>query len=275
MLSFVNHRNSRGRVYTAAAAMASLSVVALTMAGCGSGNGTAPAPVAGSVTRDVVGPSQTVSGVPVSTWARLTEFGVVEQVGVNIPFALIQSPPGRGAGPSGAAAVVDFPRVVKAQTYLDHFEMHWEQAGHPPAFFSVPHFDLHFYSITPNQVRAIGPVDTVAPSASRLPAGYTWSGQSVPEMGVHATNNADLGAFAGGAPFQITMVTGFNQGVMHFVEPMITRQVLLTKQTLTRSVPVPAQLGRATRYPTTFRATYDAATNSYRLVFSDFIDKAN
>lgn len=36
------------------------------------------------------------------------------------------------------------------------------------------------------------------------------------------------------------------------------------------AVPKPTKLGKATRYPGTFSATYDAAANAYRLSLSGF-----
>jgi len=46
---------------------------------------------------------------------------------------------------------------------------------------------------------------------------------------------------------------------------------LLQKVNFAHDVPLPAVLGRTTRYPAEFTATYDLATDSYRFVFSDFM----
>jgi hypothetical protein len=215
----------------------------------------------------------------------------VIESGVTVPFSLIQNPPTpvlnrvtrhaghdhradevEAVGPAGAFVVVDFPDVVKQTTYLNHFELHWNPAGHPPDdIYGAAHFDLHFYNDTVAQVLAIAPPDPVAPASNRIPTGYVYAGaeQTVPQMGVHAVPLSDL---APGAEFSASMILGYYNGRMNFVEPMITQNTFLSKQAVTLTVPQPAVLGQATRYPTKFTATYDAAINAYQCTFSEFVN---
>jgi hypothetical protein len=67
------------------------------------------------------------------------------------------------------------------------------------------------------------------------------------------------------------LIFGFHGGKMHFIEPMVTRDILLQKQPSTYAIPVPSVLGAATRYPTKFSLACDAAANTYQLVFSNFV----
>jgi hypothetical protein len=67
------------------------------------------------------------------------------------------------------------------------------------------------------------------------------------------------------------MIAGFTPDgtQMHFLEPMVNRDLLLTKQDLSLDVPMPQTLGRDTLYPTQFQAAYHG--NAYHFVFSDFV----
>jgi hypothetical protein len=89
-------------------------------------------------------------------------------------------------------------------------------------------------------------------------------------MGVHAVAASELAP--GAPPFLASMILGYYNGRMNFVEPMITQQALVNKQTITLAVPRPAVLGMATRYPTKFTATYSAELNAYQFVFTDFVN---
>ncbi len=59
---------------------------------------------------------------------------------------------------------------------------------------------------------------------------------------------------------------------MIFIEPMVTRERFLNKESFSIDIPVPEALGRATRYPTKFEALYDQSANVYRFVYTDFVD---
>lgn len=134
-------------------------VVSLT--GCG-GNGS------GSTSRIITGDTQTIAtgsgNVNVFAWSRVAADNTVTEVGATVPLAVFQNPPAQGTGPAGAIAVIAFPAQTQTTTYFNHMELHWNPNGHPPAYTMVPHFDLHFYSITPQDVRAV-----TAPNRPRLP----------------------------------------------------------------------------------------------------------
>jgi len=93
----------------------------------------------------------------------------------------------------------------------------------------------------------------------------TLIGLCVPGMGMHALPAADLRS---ATPFLKTMVLGYNHARPIFLEPMITRETLLARRSFTLDVPhVPGEPA-SVRAPARFRADYDAATQSYRFVFS-------
>jgi hypothetical protein len=272
------------RSVLALSSLCAVGVVSVSLAGCGGGTSSA---VSQNPTRIVTGESETVGGASVVSWAKLDSLDKVLEAGVTIPLSVIANPPDpAGArstrhaghdsedavGPAGAFVVIDFPDAVKNTTFLNHYEMHWNPDGHPPfELYSEAHFDLHFYNQTVAQVLAITPPDTIAPAANRIPTGYIYPGvqETVPQMGVHALADSE---FAPGAPpFSASMVLGYYQGKMTFVEPMITQARLLSKQPITLTVPQPAVLGQSTRYPTKFTAVYDASLDAYQCTFSDFV----
>jgi hypothetical protein len=264
--------------------LGTIITLSASVAGCGGGSNSITSP---GNTRIVSGQSQTINGATVTSWAKLDGTDKVIEAGVTLPFAVLQNPPAPetnhstrhaghdheegGVGPAGAFVVVGFPDAVKQSTYFDHFEMHWNPAGHPPERYAAPHFDLHFYNDTLDEVRQITAPDTVVPAADRIPEGYVYPGvnETVPEMGVHAF---DASEFAPGAPpFSTSMILGYYKGRMNFIEPMVTQAAFLTKQPISVSVPRPAVLGQSTRYPTKFTAVYSPELNVYQCKFSDFV----
>jgi hypothetical protein len=259
-------RRSRALAACLSCAVA-LPLAAISLTGCGSDSGSEPfAPVV------VEGASRSINGATVKTWAKVTGTDVPVEVGVTVPMALIANPPAEmGDGPAGSLATLDFPAAVKANTFFDHFEIQWEPHGHEPERYEHAHFDMHVYGIPVGDVLAIQGPDTAPPAADRIPAGYAYPSifASVPQMGVHAASVAE---FAPGAPeFDLSMILGYWHGSQTFVEPMVTQEALLAKRSFSMDVPRPATLGRKTLYPGKFRASYDAATDSYTLVFSDFV----
>ncbi len=232
----------------------------------------------------VEGESTTVSGGTVSTWARVNGGGKVIWVGLTIPMAMVENQPFPGTGPLGAVATLKYPAIVQETTYFNHAEIHSQLHGHPtnPSYadmfrYMAPHFDFHFYAIPAAQVVTIPPGPPVPPvPATRVPLGYAQPEGSVPQMGRHS---APLTEFTATDPWELTMLAGFlpyakyialGEPYMHFIEPMITREFLLRRQNFTLPIPMPAVLGKATRYPTEFTAHYDRGLDAYHFVFKGF-----
>ncbi len=166
------------------------------------------------------------------------------------------------------------PTLVFSQVAVN-----WQPVGHPPMnIYTVPHFDVHFYTITAQQRDAITPADPLfaaktarQPSAETLPTGYTLDPAAIPRMGVHAaaSNAPELQ----GAPFASTFIYGFYDGGMIFLEPMMTRAFLLAKPDTTIKIITPAKYPRAGAYPTVYAYSYDAATRERRIELRDFVQR--
>jgi hypothetical protein len=227
----------------------------------------------GNSDKVIIGETAVVAGSELSTWARVNGAGEVTWVGLTIPLSLVENMP-----PEGAIAVLNYPPVVKATTYFDHAEIHSEPEGHPtnPAYadanrYGVAHFDFHFYGIPVSQVVTI-PFgfffEEVA--TDRLPKFYAQpEAISIPQMGRH---DAPTSEFIATDHWLATMLAGFlpDASYMHFLEPMVTRELLLRRKSFIMQVPRPATLGRATRYPAECIVLYDKDTDAYQFVFVGF-----
>lgn len=208
----------------------------------------------------------------------------VVAVGANVPVASIENAPKEAemAWPPKAEAILKLPESVQQQTGVTQLSVYWEATGHPPAPYMTPHFDFHFYAIPPAAQAAIDCADVSKPTT--LAAGYslpdqplppdmakmigvsTLVGVCVPGMGVHSLLTAELESKD---VVRGSMVLGYYHSKPIFVEPMLTRALLLEKRSFDLSIPasIPGMTGA---HPRAFHADYDAQQQVYHFVFSDF-----
>ena len=62
-----------------------------------------------------------------------------------------------------------------------------------------------------------------------LPAGYIMEPGAVPQMGTHAITAEDATALNGERKFIKTMIQGYFNGKVIFVEPMVTQELMLSR----------------------------------------------
>jgi hypothetical protein len=88
-------------------------------------------------------------------------------------------------------------------------------------------------------------------------------------MGRHS---GPAGELTNPAPFDSVMIAGFTPSAdqMHFLEPMVTRDVLLQQADFSLPVPMPQTFDRDTRYPTQFQAVFQGGAQHF--IYSDFVD---
>jgi hypothetical protein len=231
---------------------------------------------------EVAGECEDAYGADICTWATMEGDAVLE-VGATIPLASIEGAPGDApfVWPPHTEAAVNLPEAARKQNGMTHLTFLWEAMGHPPQTFLVPHFDFHFYLIPPDERLAIDCSRLSKPTD--LPAGYsmpdeqlppelaeitgtdTLVGVCVPEMGMHALVTAELES---PDPFDGTLVVGYYEERPIFLEPMISRALLLNRRSF--DLTVPAVPGLQGQQPTVFRAEYDAEQDAYRFAFSGF-----
>lgn len=246
-----------------------VAVLALVSQGCSGGVSTA----------EMAGECGTAWGSEVCTWT-VTENGAVTAVGATIPVASLEAAPADAPflWPPPAEVALGFPASARGIT---HMTLNWEAMGHPPPTFLVPHFDFHFYLVSPVERLAIDCGDLT--KATDLPAGYvlpdeglppelaqitgvdTLVGSCVPEMGMHAMSEADA---ANTEPFGGSMIIGYYGDAPIFIEPMISQAHLLERHSFDLDVPpIP---GYAGVQPTSFHAEYVADQDAYRFSFTGF-----
>ena len=92
----------------------------------------------------------------VCTWVVM-EGGVAVELGVTFPIAVVEAVPSDAemVWPPEELATVLLPAEARTSLGIDHLGINWEAHGHPPARFLTPHFDFHFYNLSPSEIRAI------------------------------------------------------------------------------------------------------------------------
>jgi hypothetical protein len=171
--------------------------------------------------------------------------------------------------------VISIPSDAPATVY-DHIGLNWQPEGHPPPrVYTHPHFDVHFYLISRAERDQITPADpeyeakiAAQPSAEETPPRYAPDPEGVPRMGTHWTN-IDSHEFHG-STFTNTMVYGFYDAKMVFIEPMVTRAFLLSRPDDTKTIQVPERYPARGRYPRAYTVRYDATTDNYRVELHTF-----
>jgi hypothetical protein len=212
-------------------------------------------------------------GGEVCTWAALSGDQVVE-FGATVPIQAIESAPLdlEMVFPPKPVAVIPLPQEVVGATGFNHLMVNWEPHGHPPALFAEPHFDFHFYTVDPAAVTAIDCGDVAKPA--RLPEGYALPditipglgelvGLCVPGMGMHAMLADEVDQTE---PFGASMLVGYYEGDLIYLEPMIAREKLLAAEGFTIEVPAVTTAANV-RWPSRFDAVYDESSQTYRFTF--------
>jgi hypothetical protein len=218
----------------------------------------------------------------VCTWAKMQGETLLE-VGATVPIGAIENAPADAAmvWPPVPVATLDIPEVARQKSGMTNLTVFWEPHGHPTPAFLVPHFDFHFNGISSAELDAIDCKDLTKPAS--LPTGYslpdfdlppemttmmgvkTMVGLCVPKMGMHAIPTVDVerkDSFTG------SLIVGYTVGKPIFFEPMISKALLMKKESF--DLPMPAVPGLTGPQASKFRAEYDTQKQEYRLIFSGF-----
>src|SRR6478609_1760376 len=122
--------------------------------------------------------------------SRTTSFARVEQgeilgVGVVVPVKSFEDVP-RDDPAFDSSVGLEMPSSVRDQTFIQLLRVNWLPTGHGPGPYTAPHFDLHFYRGTKEEVTAISCTDSSPFPAEVLADGYETPSTCVPGMGFHA-----------------------------------------------------------------------------------------
>lgn len=204
----------------------------------------------------------------VTSFARLGAHDEILGVGVVVPVKSFEDLPAFDPAFENELGL-EMPASVRDKTFIQLLRINWFQSGHGPAPYDQPHFDLHFFRGAAHDIDKITCVDTAPFPPSILVPGYETPSTCVPKMGYHAWPTADVTS----GEFTASIILGYADQKMVFVEPMVSRDVFLARKTFERAIPAPASTGGdPTLFPTRLTATYEPSDDTYSLEFGAFVD---
>jgi Domain of unknown function (DUF5602) len=269
------------------------SVTVSLLAGCADGPSTASAAIAAptasataapSGLTGATGPSKSMGDGSVWTYVVNDASGKPAEVGVRLTGAALRGL--RMDMPEGhpVPVVLEFPAGVGTGV-LNHVEFYWNPMGHePPGVWDAPHFDVHFFLADEATALEVNPgQDDFATKAAKLPdvkymptdfappPGNAVS-NTVPLMGLHWSDKT-LGHVPNEYNFTQEIIRGSWNGNVVFIEPMITREWLLSHTALDQQLKEPSAYQRSGLYPTTYTVHYDPTRDEYSVALGGFAQR--
>lgn len=226
-----------------------------------------------STTKIIYGDEQPLGEGTVRTWVRLGSTGEPESLGITVSNRAVETLPDAESLPEPFHMYnleLSLPAEAAAAGF-DHVLFDWNAVGHEPhELYSKPHFDVHFYLIDSASRKAMNPSDPEfeakglkEPAADLIPVDYISPPGNivVPEMGTHWLDRH--APELNGQPFSQTMLYGFYDGKMIFIEPMLTIEYLKTNPNLVQELKQPKRFERPGYYPTRYVIRADEAEDGY------------
>ena len=203
---------------------------------------------------------------------------VVDQSNATATLALTMAASSLGSLPLGVGRtqltavgdVVQLPSTARSACF-DHAEIDWNPVGHNPTHgsdgYGVPHFDMHFFTVSPTQRDSIqysgasglggnNSEGVLAPFLARPPEELMPGdmvldpASSVPRQGIHWVEAAEMDAIYGpsrhGNPFGhwsgLSFMVGTFAGNITFLEVMVSLDYLLEMAQQVRAMAAGSQL---------------------------------
>ncbi len=219
------------------------------------------------------GEAQPLGDGTVRAYVALDDQEIPQEVGVILTAAALNNLPH-----DELEVVVPLPPQV-ATTAIDHIAVDWRPHGHhPEPIYGSSHFDIHAYVISPQQRDAITAQGAdlekayKTPADDLIPVGYVPAPDSAePRMGVHWINLAAEEFQGDPHGFSHTMIYGFYDGVMAFIEPMVDLDLLKSQATVEEAFARPQRYSQPGLYPTRYRITYHPETQEHRIALLGFV----
>lgn len=205
------------------------------------------------------------------TWSKLKADGSPDQLAISINDAALSGVPIH-SNETGHENHLNLTFNEKHGTAFNFVQLDWNPSGHEGPMYMLPHFDFHYYLVTPADVEATTDEAKMNkfPDAAYIPAGHIAPVPGVPKMGMHWLDPTS-GELGGGKTFTQTFIYGSYDGKMTFMEPMITKAFLDTAVTFERSIPQPVKFQKAGYYPTKVRVSkHDGVTD---IILEGFIQR--
>lgn len=256
---------SISRRHALAAALA-MAATALTFSNCSSS--TEP-----DESGTFFGPTTAMGSGTARSYATLDRQGQPTELGVALSEAALTGLPA-----VTTEFVLELPGEA-SETPFQHAVIDWQPLGHPPPMvYTVPHFDVHFYMITPAERAAIvlGDANLAArmvqpPAAEFIPVDYV-TGMSSVRMGMHW--NDPKSPERNGQPFTHTFIYGSYAGRFIFSEPMVAKSYLETKPAaIVTPIKLPAQYATPGYQPVAYLVGYDTSAREYRIALTGLVKR--
>jgi Domain of unknown function (DUF5602) len=208
----------------------------------------------------------------VRTYVELDDHNNLTEIGVILSDSALTNLPDHTS-----EYVLQLPPQA-ATAAITHIGLNWQSHGHAPSqIYSPPHFDLHAYIITSAERDAITAVganlETVyaAPLSELIPTGYVMAPNSAePGQGAHWVDPTADEFHGTPHGFDHTLIYGYYNGEMSFVEPMVTLEFLKSQQEFEGAIAVPARYARPGAYPTAYSITYNEVTGEHIIALTNF-----
>lgn len=230
-----------------------LTLLALMVAGC----------IEQAKSETFVGETKQLGNGMVRSWITLDNDGKPSAIGVTFTEASLSGLPTTNT----TEYMLSLPEQASAAPF-NHIGLDWNPMGHePPGIYDKPHFDFHFYMISPRERQVITATgDDMAkvekkPSQEFIPAGYVPTPGGVPRMGAHWIDPTS--AEFNNKSFTRTFIYGFYDAKMAFLEPMATKAFIETKPNDTDTIKLPEKYPMNGYYPTKYSVKYDAVAREY------------
>lgn len=219
------------------------------------------------------GPPTALGESHVRSFVEASDTGESLSIGVAFPREALQGLSDHDPG----LYVVTLPTVVSLPPY-NHIVLNWMPHGHEPdSIYGRPHFDFHFYMISPEQREAITclgedyDVCLQMPPENQRPPFYVGGPEGVPQMGWHWV---DLRSPEyNGQPFASTFIYGFYAGKMNFLEPMITREFIQTTTVFESPIPIAEAVAEMGYYPARYTVEYNEELGLHMITMRDLNKK--
>lgn len=223
----------------------------------------AMAPLAATAQGIEFGPEMQFGEGTVRAFAETDATGFATRIGIEMTEDAVST-----LGHDMIFATVPLPEAALEAGY-DHVSLDWMPHGHAPGdLFGVPHFDVHFYMTTEAERLAIDPADPLfmekaanRPSPDFMPPNFMPPPEldPIPAMGEHWLDVTDP-VFAG-QPFEAVLIYGAWDGEVIFVEPMVTRDLLLSHRDFGGALGQPARVEEPVSLPGAWSVSFDAETD--------------
>ncbi len=217
------------------------------------------------------GPAQPLGNGVARSMVTMTHSGEPVAIGVKISEKALERLPDHMQ-----VLTLKLPNKTEGLA-IDHVDLDWNPHGHDPLiFYSAPHFDIHFYMVSPEEkMQFTDPEKGVAvplPPEDYWPANYVPTGELVPQMGMHWINL--LAPEFNGGEFSHTFIYGSYDAQFVFYEPMITMEHLRDRINGTYDIAQPKIFQRpGFYYPTTYSITYDEKKKEYIISMEGMVER--